>query len=96
MIKIMTKKKYEKLQQCLVDLQMDINDAHEQMELYLKQVAYLQDELNYANNKTEQLACVIDEKNKEIKRLKTLMTKNGVSYKKEVKDGTRKEILQEK
>lgn len=83
MIKIMTKKKYEKLQQCLVDLQMDINDAHEQMDLYLKQVAYLQDELNYANNKTEQLGCVIDEKNKEIKRLKTLMTKNGISYKKE-------------
>ena len=85
MIKIMTKKKYEKLQQCLVDLQMDINDAHEQMELYLKQVAYLQDELNYANNKIEQLGIIIDEKNKEIKRLKTVMTKNGISYKKEKK-----------
>lgn len=84
-MKILSKKKYEKLQQCLVDLQMDINDAHEQMDLYLKQVAYLQDELNYANNKLEQFEIIIEEKNKEIKRLKTLMTKNGVSYKKEEK-----------
>jgi capsule polysaccharide export protein KpsE/RkpR len=84
-MKILSSKKYEKLQQCLVDLQMDINDAHEQMDLYLKQVAYLQDELNYANNKLEQFGIIIEEKNKEIKRLKTLMTKNGVSYKKEAK-----------
>jgi hypothetical protein len=48
-------------------------------------VAYLQDELNYANNKLEQFEIIIDDKNKEIKRLKTLMTKNGVSYKKEEK-----------
>ena len=79
----MTKKKYEKLQQCLVDLQMDLNDYREQMDLYLKQVAYLQDELNYANNKIEQLGIIIDEKNKENKRIKTVMTKNGISYKKE-------------
>ena len=73
------------MQQCLVDLQMDINDAHEQMDLYLKQVAYLQDQTNYANNKLEQFEIIIEEKNKEIKRLKTLMTKNGISYKKEEK-----------
>ena len=95
-MKILSKKKYEKLQQCLTNLQMDMNDAHEQMDLYLKQVAYLQDQLNYTNNKLEQLEIIIDDKNKEIKRLKTLMTKNGVSYKKEAKNEPRKEILQEK
>lgn len=95
-MKILSSKKYEKLQQCLTDLQMDYADAKDQMDLYLKQVAYLQDELNYANNKIEQLGFVIDDKNKEIKRLKTLMTKNGVSYKKEIKNDRRKEILQEK
>ena len=84
-MKILSKKKYEKLQECLTELQMDINDAREQMDLYNSQVAYLQDNINQANNKIEQLGWVIDDKNKEIKRLKTLMTKNGINYKKEVK-----------
>lgn len=84
-MKILSSKKYEKLQQCLTELQMDINDAHEQMDLYLKQVAYLQDQTNYANNKLEQFEIIIDDKNKEIKRLKTLLTKNGINYKKEEK-----------
>ena len=84
-MKILSNKRYEKLKQCLTELQMDMNDAREQMDLYNSQVAYLQDNVNQANNKIEQLGWEIDDKNKEIKRLKTLLTKNGISYKKEVK-----------
>lgn len=94
-MKILSKKNYEKLQQCLTNLQMDMNDANEQMDLYLKQVAYLQDQLNYTNNKLEQLEIIIDDKNKEIKRLKTLLTKNKISYKKENNNGRKKEVLYE-
>lgn len=85
-MKIMSKKTYEKLQQCLTELQMDYSDAKDQMDLYNNQVAYLQDEINLAYNKIEQLGWDIDDKNKEIKRLKTLLTKNGIEYKKGVKD----------
>lgn len=85
-MKIMSKKTYEKLQQCLTELQMDYTDAKDQIDLYNQQVAYLQDQLNFANNKLEQLGWDLNDKNKEIKKLKTLLTKNGIEYKKGVKD----------
>jgi len=95
-MKILSKKKYEKLQDCLAELQMDYADAKEQLNLYNEQVAYLQDKLNCANNRIEQLGCEIDDKNKEIKKFKTLLTKNGISYKKEKNNEPREKVLQKK
>ena len=82
-MKIMSKKQYEKLQQAMVDLQMDLNDAREDNKTLEAQVKYLQDQLK-AN---EQLTSELYDKNKEIKKLKTLLTKNKINYKKEDKDG---------
>lgn len=86
-MKILLKKSYEKLQQCMTNLQMDLNDAHEQLRLYDEQVKYLRnlhsDNTTVVNNLTD----LVNEKNKEIRKLKTLLTKNGISYKKEDKSG---------
>ena len=86
-MKILSKKSYEKLQQCMTNLQMDLNDAYEQIRLYNEQVKYLRnlhsDNTTVVNNLTD----LVSEKNKEIRRLKTLLTKNGISYKKEDKNG---------
>jgi len=88
-MKILSKKSYEKLQQCMTNLQMDLNDAHEQLKLYDEQVKYLRnlhsDNTTVVNNLTD----LVSEKNKEIRKLKTLLTKNGISYKKEDKNGKR-------
>lgn len=82
-MKILSKKKYEKLQQAMVNLQMDLNDAKEDNKTLEAQVKYLQDQVK-AN---EQLTSELYDKNKEIKRLKTLLTKNKINYKKDDKDG---------
>lgn len=75
-MKILSKKQYEKLQQAMVNLQMDLNDAREDNKTLEAQVKYLQD--TYKD---------YDDKNKEIKRLKQLCTRNKINYKKEDKDG---------
>lgn len=86
-MKILSKKKYEKLQECLTELQMDYADAKDQMKIYDEQVNYLQNKLNTTLNDLEKVSLDLEDKNKEIKRLKTLLTKNGIIYKKEVKNG---------
>lgn len=86
-MKILSKKKYNKLQECLTELQMDYADAKDQMKIYDEQVNYLQNKLNTTLNDLEKVSLDLEDKNKEIKRLKTLLTKNGIIYKKEVKNG---------
>jgi len=79
-MKIMSKKQYEKMQQCMVDLQMDLNQAKEENAILEKQVEYLRGIV-----KANEL--LTSNKDKEIKRLKQLCTRNNVNYKKEDKDG---------
>lgn len=81
-MKILSKKKWEEYQQMMCDLQMDLGDTLENNKNYYKQVEYLRQTLTDVNNQNEKLACDIDENLKEIKRLKCLLTKNKIDYKK--------------
>lgn len=81
-MKILSKKKWEEYQQMMCDLQMDLGDALEDNKSYYRQVEYLRQTLTDVNNQNEKLACDIDENLKEIKRLKCLLTKNKIDYKK--------------
>lgn len=76
MFKILSKRKYEDMQQEIIDYHCDKTTWREDEKTYLKQVEYLQSK--------------IKENEKEIKRLKGLLTKNGVKYKKEEKNNTKK------
>ena len=49
-MKILSKKQWEKINQTIVDLQLDYNDVCEQLRLAEQQVSYLQDELRRAND----------------------------------------------
>lgn len=49
-MKILTKRQWEKINQTIVDLQLDYNDVCEQLRLAEQQVSYLQDELRRAND----------------------------------------------
>ena len=86
-MKILSNKKYEKFQQDMVNLQLDLNDAMEDnktLEAQVSSLLKMNKELEEANidkyNK-----CY--EQSKEIKRLKQLLTRNGINYKKEDKNG---------
>lgn len=95
-MKIMSSKKYEELSQQLVDLGMDNAKLFEDEKTYISQVNYLRDALSKidenlmrCNNDLAKLECDNDDLKKEIKRLKTLLTKNKIDYKKENKNGKR-------
>lgn len=86
-MKILTKKTYEKLQQIITDLKMDISDLHGQIDIYVEQVQYLQNTNREKGFFIEKLDCDIEDYKKEIKRLRQLCTKNGINYKKGDKNG---------
>lgn len=88
MIKIISGKKYEKMEQMLVDLQMDLNKALDDEQTYLKQINYLQKELENEKTASNAFSKVIEEyfvkienQKDTIKKLKTLLTKNKIDYK---------------
>ena len=96
-MKILKNKTYEKLQQCLTELQLDLNDKIDENKLLEEQVKYLQTQLKSSNDIVTKLGYDIDDKNKEIKRLKTLLTKNKIEYKKEDNNAkSRQKNIQEK
>ena len=87
-MKIISKKKFEKMEQMLVDLQLDLNDAREDEQKYLKQIDYLQNSINAARKDIEEYANVLtfttsklEEEKAITKKLKTLLTKNKIDYK---------------
>lgn len=49
-MKILSKKKWEKMNQLVVNLQLDLNDTREQLKISEEQVEYLQNELRKAND----------------------------------------------
>lgn len=82
-MKIISNKKYEKLQQTLVDLQLDLNEAYEDNKTYNMQVEHLLEEKRILLADNQKMECDILDYKKEIKKLKTLLTKNKIEYKKE-------------
>lgn len=96
-MKILTNKKYEELMQTITDLQMEYASSKHDNSTYYEQVEYLRKANNKLADKCslfEQLSndcvkydCEIKELKKEIRNLKSLLTKNGIEYKKEKKNG---------
>lgn len=88
MIKIISGKRYEKMEQMLVDLQLDLNKSLDDEQTYLKQINYLQKELENEKTASNAFSKVIEEyfvkiesQKDTIKKLKTLLTKNKIDYK---------------
>lgn len=86
-MKIISNKKWEEMNQTLVDLQMELNDKKEEYAILNEQVAYLQRKLRAARDDNYKLGNLIvgNEKDivnykKTIKALKTLLTKNKIDY----------------
>lgn len=50
-MKILSKKKWEKMNQLVVNLQLDLNDTREQLKISEEQVEYLQKELKKEKKK---------------------------------------------
>lgn len=96
-MKIISGKNWEKYQQQMVDLQMDLNDCIEQNHLLEGQVQVFRTTNMEQANLIEKFEYDIKDLQNETKRLKTLLTKNKISYKKEEKKNEpRKKVLQEK
>lgn len=93
-MKILTNKKYEELMQTITNLQMEYASAKHDNSTYYEQVEYLRKANIDLDKKLEQLMadCIkndsdIKDYKKEIKFLKSLLTKNGIVYKKGEKNG---------
>ena len=87
-MKIISGKQWEKINQELIDLRLDINMAKDDEKKYLKQIEYLQKELNNEKTASDAFSKVIEEyfvkietQRLLIKNLKSLLTKNGIDYK---------------
>lgn len=87
-MKIISGKKYEEMEQKLVDLQLDLSKALDDEQTYLKQINYLQKELENEKTASNAFSKVIEEyfvkiesQKDTIKKLKTLLTKNKIDYK---------------
>lgn len=89
-MKILSKKKWEEYQQMMCDLQMDLSEALDDNKVYYQQVEYLRNSLTKATNENEKYAYDIEDYLKEIKRLKCLLTKNKIDYKKKEDKNGRK------
>lgn len=87
-MKIISRKKMEKINQQIVNLQMDLNQALDDEKKYLKQINYLQNEIEKEKRVSNDFSKVIEEdfviiesQKDTIKKLKTLLTKNKIDYK---------------
>lgn len=88
MIRIISGKQWEEMNQKLVDLQLDLNKALDDEQIYLKQINCLQKQLNNEKTASNAFSKVIEEyfvkieiQKNIIKKLKTLLTKNKIDYK---------------
>ena len=59
-MKIISNKKYEEMEQMIVDLQLDLNDAKSDNGIYHRQVEYLQDKIKNAKDDLEEYAKVLN------------------------------------
>ena len=93
-MKILSNKKYDELEQRYVEMQLDLNEATEDNRTYLKQVATLNTKNQDLEKCVESLEDKVIEleislkkaqenetsKAKEVKKLKSLLTKNKIDY----------------
>ena len=86
-MKIIKKREWEKINQTMVDLQMDLNDQMEQNKILEEQVKYLQNrvELEIENNKKiskklDEYEVKIKSKTNDLRKLKTYLTQNNIDY----------------
>lgn len=93
-MKILSNKKYSDLEQKFVELQLDLNESQKDNETYLKQVSVINEknkELEKCVEELEDKKIELEislkkaqeketQKTKEIKKLKSLLTKNKVDY----------------
>ena len=91
-MKIISGKRWEEMNQTLIDLQMDLNDMKGNNAILIEQRDYLKNELE--NEKTasngfskviEEYYIKIEKQRMLIRNLKALLTKNGIDYSKLVK-----------
>ena len=91
-MKIISGKRWENMNQMLVDLQLDINDLKGNNAALIEQRDYLQKELENEKTASNAFSNVIEEYYEKIetqkmliRNLKALLTKNGIDYSKLVK-----------
>lgn len=87
-MKIISNKKWEEINQEIVNLKLDLNEAKDDENKYLKQINYLQKELENEKTASDAFSKVIEEyfvkiesQKDTIRKLKTLLTKNKIDYK---------------
>jgi len=87
-MKIISGKKWEEINQEIVNLKLDLNEAKIDNSKYLEQVEYLQNSIKTETSISDDLVETIEEyeirmkKQKDtIRKLKTLLTKNKIDYK---------------
>ena len=91
-MKIISGKRWESMNQTLIDLQLDINDLKGNNAALIEQRDYLQKELENEKTASNAFSNVIEEYYEKIetqkmliRNLKALLTKNGIDYSKLVK-----------
>lgn len=80
MIKIVNKEKYQKLVDELIDLKLDLSKAKNDEQNYLDQIKVINSEYEKLKVENKELNSKIASKNKEIRKLKYLLTKNNIEY----------------
>lgn len=80
MIKIVNKEKYQKLVDELIDLKLDLSKASNDEKNYLDQIKIINSEYEKLKVENKELNSKIASKNKEIRKLKYLLTKNNIEY----------------
>ena len=80
MIKIVNKEKYQKLVDELIDLKLDLSKASNDEKNYLDQIKVINSEYEKLKVENKELNSKIASKNKEIRKLKYLLTKNNIEY----------------
>ena len=82
-MKILSNKKYELLMQKLTDLKLDLQECEDDNRTYQIQVDYLSKKNHELGNNGDKLGSDLNDLKNEVRRLKTLLTKNNINYKKE-------------
>lgn len=87
-MKIISKKKWEEMNQKIVDIQMDLNESRQDNKTYFAQVEALRKqntnikaENESCHKEIENIANQLVDKDKEVRKLKALLTKNKIDYK---------------
>lgn len=80
MIKIVNKEKYQKLVDELIDLKLDLSKASNDEKNYLDQIKVINSEYEKLKVENKELNSKIASKNREIRKLKYLLTKNNIEY----------------